>query len=180
MTNATKNTDGTPYVENFGNSDDNTAGQYGIIDGYRDYPDCADADRLFERALWEMDPLNPDRVDVPAINISGSVADLSRLGENVDSLRLGDAVRVMDDGEGFTERVISITRYPFEPIADNVSIGRVKKDAYYYLSRLGVLIKRYSEVSTNDGRIMGTKLSGFAIKNGELYFNGKRIVTEEV
>ena len=180
ITNATKNTDGTPYVENFGNSGVNTAGQYGIIDGYRDYSDCADADRLLERALWELDPLNPDRLDVPSVNISGSVADLSRLGEDVDSLRLGDTVRVIDDGEAFTERVISITRYPFEPIADNVSIGRVKKDAFYYLNRLGMLAKRYSEVSTNDGRILGTKLTGFAIKNGELYFNGKRIVTEEV
>lgn len=178
ITNAAANTDGTPYVQNFDSEGENTWGKYGNIEGYIDYSDCTDADKLFERALWEIDPENPNRRDVPAVNISGSAADLSRLGEDVGALRLGDDVTVIYDGENFSERVISMTRHPYEAEPDSVSIGRVKKDMFFYLNQLGLLAKRYKSVSTNDGRIQGSKVSGLSIKNGEIYFNGKKILTE--
>ena len=173
ITNATANEDGEMYILS------TNWGRYGIIDGYRDYSDYVDPDLLMERALWEFDEENPNRLDVPSVNISGSVADLSRVGENVEKLGLGDGVKVIDGDEEFVERVISITRYPLESVADSVSIGRVKKDMFFYLNQLGLLAKRYKSISTNDGRVQGTKVSGFTVRNGELYFNGKKIVTEE-
>ncbi len=173
ITNAGANEDGTMYLES------KLAGTYGIIDGYRDYSDYTDPDKLMERAMWEFDEENPNRLDLPAVNITATAADLSRMDENAVSLRLGDRVRVIDGGEEFYERVISITRHPFESVPDELSIGRVKKDMFFYLNQLGVLAKRYKSVSTNDGKIQGTKLSGFSIKDSEIYFNGKRILTEE-
>lgn len=178
IANADKNTSGKYYIENFNSDGENTVGTYGVIEGYIDYSDCTDPNTLFERALWEIDPENPNRIDVPSINISGAVADLSRIGENIEQAQLGDTVKILDNGEEFSERIISRTFHPYEAVSDSVSIGRVKKDMFFYLNELGLLAKRYKSVSTNDGRIQGNKVSGLSVKNGEIYFNGKKLVTE--
>lgn len=167
------NTDGRIYIES------SNAGIYGCIGGYIDYSDCENVDKLFEYALWQMDENNPNRIDVPSINISGTVADLSRIDSRVEQLSLGDGVCVMDNGEVFKERVITITRYPYEARADSMSIGRVKKDMFFYLNQLGLLAKRYKSISTNDGRVQGNKVLGLSVKNGNIYFNGKKLAYEQ-
>lgn len=169
---ATSNTDGKIYIQS------DNAGRYGIIEGYADYSDCEDVDKLWKLAVWQMDEDNPERIDVPSINISGTVADLSRIDSRVDQLSLGDGVLVMDNGETFSERVITLTRYPYEARADSMSIGRVKKDMFFYLNQLGLLAKRYKSISTNDGRVQGNKVLGLSVKNGNIYFNGKKLAYE--
>ena len=183
---ASSNTDGKDYIVS-----DMRLG-YGIISGYKDFPDYTDPDKLFERALWELDEENPDRIDVPSINISGTMIDLARCGKNAVRLNLGDSVRVVDGGENIYERVIELTRYPYEPEEDSVSIGRVKKDMFFYLNQLGTLSKRYKDTSTYNGKIQGGKISGTvcgsAVKvrgakltadsDGNLYLNGKKVITE--
>ncbi len=148
ITNAAKNTSKLPYIES---SSGYLRGR--VYHGYKDYSDCTDPDSLLERALWEFDELNPDRIDVPAVNISGQVTDCREIG-------LGDRVCVILNGETTFARVISLKRDPFEATPDSVSIGRVKKDMYYYLSQVGAFTKRYKKVSTTSGKVQGLKVSG--------------------
>ena len=151
---ASGNTDGKPYI------DSDTNKRYGIFCGYKDYPDYTDPNKLWERALWEFDEANQNRIDVPSVNISGSMLDLARIGKSCVRLNLGDGVRVLDNGDNIYERVLSITRYPYEAEVDSVSIGRMKKDMFFYLNQIGLLAKRYKNTSTYNGKIQGTKIIG--------------------
>lgn len=153
ITNAAANTSGTPYIRS---ANYNAYGAfYGGYQGYRDY-DYDDPDKLFERALWEMDEDNPDRIDVPSVNISGTVADIGL----PSGIGLGDTVTVMHNGVTVTERVISIKRYPFDGTPSSVSIGRVKKDMFFYLNQLGILAQRYANISAYNGKVYGSKVKG--------------------
>lgn len=153
ITNAQQNATHTPYIE----SADLTAygAYYGGFEGYKDY-EYDDPDKLFERALWEFDEDNPDRIDVPSVNISGSVTDIG-LPERIG---IGDTVTVMHMGSVITERVISIKRYPYDGTPSSVSIGRVRRDMYFYLHQLGILAQRYSNISAYNGKIYGSKVKG--------------------
>lgn len=183
---AAKNEGGKVYINS------PNCSTYGEHSGYKDFPDYTDPDVLLERALWEFDEDNPDRIDIPSVNISGSMLDLARIGSNVVRLNIGDGVRVVDGGENIYERVIELTRHPYEPDEDSISIGRVRKDMFFYLNQLGTLAKRYKDTSTYNGKIQGAKLSGTvssgaisvrgarltADAEGNLYLNGKKIITE--
>ncbi len=153
ITNADANATNTPFIES---SNLTVYGAYyGGFEGYRDY-DYDDPNKLFERALWEMDEDNPDRIDVPSVNISGTVTDIG-LPEKIG---IGDTVTVMHNGVTITERVISIKRYPYDGTPSTVSIGRVKKDMFFYLNQLGILAQRYANISAYNGKIYGSKVKG--------------------
>lgn len=154
ITGAPQNTDKKPYLA----SENITI--YGSFVGSRDYSISSIAEsgpeKLFNRALWDFDPANPDRIDVPSINISGTVTDIGL----PDAIRLGDTVIVLDNGNTLKERVISIKRYPFSGRPSEVSIGRVKRDMFFYLNRLGVFTQRYKNISASNGKIYGSKVTG--------------------
>ncbi|MCH5212270.1 MAG: phage tail protein [Oscillospiraceae bacterium] len=162
ITAAKKNISKTPYIlspllENTGTD----YPVYGKIPGTKTYDisdiETSGPDKLFERALWEFDPANPDRIDVPTYNISGNV---NQLGLPVD-IALGDTVTILDgEGNVITERVIQIKRYPESGKASEVEIGRVKRDMFFYLNRLGILAQRYNNISATNGKIYGTKVTG--------------------
>ena len=153
ITNAEQNATHTPYIQSPDLAD--YGAYFGGFEGYRDY-EYDDPDKLFERALWEFDEDNPDRIDVPGVNISGSVTDIG-LPERIG---LGDTVTVMHSGKTLTERVISIKRYPYDGTPSEVSVGRVKKDMFFYLNQLGILAQRYANISAYNGKIYGTKVKG--------------------
>lgn len=154
ITGALQNTDKKPYLVS-----ENRA-IYGPFVGSRDYniSNIAQSgpEKLFNRALWDFDTANPDRIDVPSINISGTVTDIGLPGE----IQLGDTVTVLDNGNALKERVISIKRYPFSGKPSEVSIGRVKRDMFFYLNRLGVFTQRYKNISAGNGKIYGSKVTG--------------------
>lgn len=145
-----------PYIESplIGtDSEDATIVGCSFFDGYVDYSDCEDPVSLYNRARWEFDEDNPDRIDKASVNVSGKVV-------HCRDVQLGDRVCVMIDGETIFARVISLTRYPYEPQPDNMSIGSVKKDMYYYLNRVGMFTKRYQQTGTSSGKLQGNKISG--------------------
>ena len=111
---ADKNTDKTVYIDSPEIKEIPAGGRRFYIEGCRDYSDYYDPDKLYERALWEFDEENPDRIDVPSVNITGEIADLSRIYPGEQRLELGDRVNVMYNGKLDDERIISISRHPFE------------------------------------------------------------------
>lgn len=182
IVNATQNTNGTPYIES------GKLWDYPYIsEGYMDFTDIDDPDKLYERARWEFDPLNINRIDVPAVTISGSVADMSRIDTSEERAELGDGVYILHEGKRYYERVKTITRYPYEAKPDDLTIGRVKTTLFDYLNQLGAIARRYRNISSTGG-IQSMRLTGGAIrlnsrmltasKNGDLYWNGKKIILE--
>lgn len=134
---------------------------YGIREGYADYGDYTDAQKIYNRGLWEFSADNPERIDVPDINISGSLIDLSKITEygETENVGLGDTVYVWDNGSCYKERVIKKEYFPYEPIQTEISIGRVKKDVFFYLNQIGALTSKYKRVSSNGGKINAMYIS---------------------
>ena len=150
---------GRQYIESA------NAAVYGVREGYRDFGDITSALTLFERALWEFDAENAERIDVPQISITGTYAELNKIaGYEAEQLRLGDGVTVVDGGDALYERVIKIERYPYSPESAILTIGRVKKDMFFYLEQIGNLARRYKKVSTRSGKVKASAVSG-TIKN---------------
>ena len=173
---------------------------YGLKSGYKDYSDYTNVYDLYYNACWEFDSQNPERIDVPSVSVTGSALALSEYssGGDIYGVSLGDKVTVIDErGTPLSERVIALSYYPYENRPAEITIGRVKRDLYFYISQISELAKRYSKCSTTSGKISakaisGTKAAASAIGleyNGEVrsltagtngvYIDGKRIVTED-
>ena len=150
---------GRQYIESA------NAAVYGVREGYRDYGDITNAQTLLERAMWEFDAENAERIDVPQISITGTYAELGKLaGYEAEQLHLGDGVTVIDGGDALYERVIKIERYPYSHESAVLTIGRVRKDMFFYLEQIGSLARRYRKVSTRSGKVKASAVSG-TIKN---------------
>lgn len=150
---------GSQYIQS------GSAAAYGVREGYRDYSDIKSASKLLTRALWEFDSENPDRIDLPQLNITCTFADLSKLsGYEGEEIRIGDGVTVIDGGEEIYERVIKIEYYPYSPDSAVLSIGRVRRDMFFYLEQIGTLARKYKKVSASGGKVRASSVSG-TIKN---------------
>lgn len=140
---------------------------YGVREGYRDYSDYTEPDKIMCRALWEFDSENADRIDVPCVNITGSYVDISKLTEFKDEkISIGDTVTVIDNGNEISERVIKLEYYPYQNDSTVISIGRVKKDLFFYLEQMGTLTRRYSKVSTSNGKVKAQAVAGVISNSG--------------
>ena len=141
---------------------------YGIREGFKDYGDYKEPEDVLARALWEFDPSNEERIDVPSINISGKLIDISRLDEYADFMKinLGDRVTVVDGDTEISERIIRLETYPYEPLMGEVSIGRVKRDLFFYLNQMGKLSRSYRKVSTTSGKVNASAISGVVSADG--------------
>lgn len=134
---------------------------YGVREGYRDYSDYVEPSDVLAHALWEFNPDNTDRIDVPEINISGEFIDLSKIScGDLYAVGLGDGVSVDDHGNLISERIIRMEKYPFEPNATNISIGRIKKDLFFYLKQMGLSTKQSNKNSTTNGKVSAKAISG--------------------
>lgn len=156
ISNAENNVSGTNYIIS------DNADKYGWVEGYRNY-DYSSIEDLFARAIWEFDESNPCRIDVPSVNISGSVIMLD-IGENI---QLGDTITVLDKGVSIRERIIQIKKYPFSGKPMEVSIGRPAHDMFFYLRQVGTLAQRYKNISASNGKIYGKKVTGTVIATAE-------------
>lgn len=125
-------------------------GIYGCIEDYRDYTDYADMAELRERAAWEFDPENEERIDVPDVIITGRFVDLSKLAQYGDlyKVRLGDRVSVIHNGYVLRERIKNIENYPYEPEMGSIVIGRSIKNLFFYLRQFR-LAKQDQDKTTN-------------------------------
>ena len=140
---------------------------YGVREGYRDYTDYIEPSKILRRARWEFDSENEERIDVPCVNITGGYADISKLADYADEkINIGDTVTVIDCGNEIRERVIRLEYYPYQSDDTVISVGRVKKDLFFYLEQIGTLAKRYKKVSTTGGKVKAKSVSGVISQSG--------------
>lgn len=141
---------------------------YGIREGFKDYSDYKDPADVLNRGAWEFDPENEERIDVPSINISGKLIDISRLDEYSGFMKIapGDRVTVVDGDTKISERIIRMETYPYEPLMGEVSIGRVRKDLFFYLNQMGKLNRSYRRISTSGGKVNARSISGVVSADG--------------
>lgn len=143
------------------------ASVYGIREGYRDYGDYAEPSKIKRRALWEFDKENEERIDVPGINITGTFADISKISDSInEKIGVGDEVTVIDNGNEIRERVIKLEYYPYQNDATVISIGRVRRDLFFYLEQMGTLTRRYSKISTETGKVKAQAVAGVVSNTG--------------
>lgn len=144
------------------------ASVYGVRDGYRDYSDYTEPEQIMSRALWEFDVRNSERIDVPCVNITGTYADISKLAEygEAEQVHIGDYVTVIDNGNEIPERVIKLEYYPYQSDSTIISIGRVKRDLFFYLDQMGKLTRNYSKVSTSSGKVKASSVLGTITNSG--------------
>lgn len=170
ITSAPQNTDGLPYIVS------PNAEVYGRICGSKSYSisDATEAgpEKLFKRAVWDFDFANPDRIDVPSVNITGKFINS---GEN-DTPGLGDTVSIADNGMMLRERIISVKEYPLSGEPPEISVGRVKRDMFFYLSQIGALTQRYKDISAQNGKIYGSKVTGNVKGNALTSDESERLV----
>ena len=130
-------------------------------------------DDAHRRARWEFDSENEERIDVPCVNITGGYADISKLADYSDEkVNIGDTVTVIDCGNEIRERVIRLEYYPYQSDDTVISVGRVKKDLFFYLEQIGTLAKRYKKVSTTGGKVKAKSVSGVISQSG-MKINGE-------
>ena len=98
-------------------------------------------------------------------------------GYRATSFGIGDGVTVIDGENELYERIIKIEYYPYCPKSAVISIGRVKKDMFFYLEQMGRLSRRYKKVSTSSGKVKASSVSG-TIKNSGVI--SQSIITSEI
>lgn len=81
---------------------------------------------------------------------------------------------VIDCGNEIRERVIRLEYYPYQSDDTVISVGRVKKDLFFYLEQIGTLAKRYKKVSTTGGKVKAKSVSGVISQSG-MKINGETV-----
>lgn len=136
---------------------------YGVHEGYRDYSDYTDPNKILANAQWEFAPDNEDRIDIPKLTITGKVIDLSKLEEygDLEKIELGDTVHVIDvDGTEYTERVIEGIWYPYEAKQTTLSIGHMRRDVFFTLYQLQHSKMDLEAVQTTGKQLRTRSLAG--------------------
>lgn len=136
---------------------------YGVHEGFKDYSDYTDPNKILANALWEFDPLNKERIDIPQITITGKLIDLSKLEEygDIEKIELGDTVHVYDiDGQEHVQRVIEGTWYPYEARETVISIGHMRRDVFFTLYQLQHKKRELEAVQTANKHIATRKMQG--------------------
>lgn len=120
---------GVPYIES-PNKD-----IYGIVEGYMDYSDYTEPEKIKAHAEWDlMGEDNDFRLDRPQLTITGDVVDLSKLAEygDFEKIALGDTVHVYEDKIVHHKRIINITYYPYSAKQPAVTIGVPSNTSMFY------------------------------------------------
>lgn len=150
---------GLPYIE----SPEGIA-KYGIVEGYKDYSDYTEPEKVLAHAKWDlMGEDNDYRLDRSRLTITGDVVDLSKLAEYGDfyKIALGDTVRVYEDKIEHRERIINITYYPYSAKQPVVTIGvPTLRNMFYAAWQKGKLFKVIQKNRGRDNKLKTTYFTG--------------------
>lgn len=136
---------------------------YGIHEGCKDYSDYTEPEKVYANAMWEFDPDNEERIDIPKLTITGKLIDLSKLEEygDIEKVELGDTVHVYDiDGQEYAQRIIEGTWYPYEARETVISIGHMRRDVFFTLYQLRQKKRELEAVQTTNKQITTRKIQG--------------------
>lgn len=150
---------GVPYIQS-----DEAAKKYGIMEGYMDYSDYTDPEKIKAHATWDlMGEGNDYRLDTPQLTITGDVVDLSKLAEygDFEKIALGDTVHVYEDETVHHKRIINITYYPYSAKQPNVTIGVPSNTNRFYAAWYkGKLFKVIQKNHGKDNKFKTTYFTG--------------------
>lgn len=150
---------GLPYIQS-----DEAAAKYGIMEGYMDYSDYTDPEKIKAHATWDlMGEGNNYRLDTPQLTITGDVVDLSKLAEygDFEKIALGDTVHVYEDETVHHKRIINITYYPYSAKQPNVTIGVPSNTNRFYAAWYkGKLFKVIQKNHGKDNKFKTTYFTG--------------------
>lgn len=136
---------------------------YGVHEGYKDYSDYTDPNKILANAKWEFDSENEERIDIPKITITGNLIDLSKLEEygDIEKVELGDTVHVYDvDGVEHVQRVIEGIWHPYEAETTRISIGHMRRDLFFTIYQLRHTKMELEKVQTTSKQITTRKMQG--------------------
>lgn len=120
--------------------------EYGVLEGYVDYSQITDITMLHARATWAFDVNNQNRIDKPYVTISGRFVDMTDIKERFQKPHLGQKVSV----KGYTgQRIIKIVQKPLTPYDTEITIGKVKKDLFYYFRYFNNSVDDYNAKGKN-------------------------------
>lgn len=137
--------------------------KYGVYEGHKDYSDYTDPNKIKAHALWEFDPENENRIDVPAINITGGFIELFKLPEvgDIEKVDIGDTVRVYDnDHNMYKQRIVAYTTYPYEPKPPTIEIGHMETNFFNILYNLCQKRNELDAAQTANKSIATRKMQG--------------------
>ena len=141
---------------------------YGVREGYYEWSGISDPERLQAQAEWLFDPVNQNRIDVPRVSITGKITDLAGRGENDIEYHIGQRVRLPQySDEQF--RIIKIDWHPLRPFETEITIGKVKKDLFYYF-------KYFNNTETRIYQNIGKRIGA----SGNIYNTIVEVTKEEV
>lgn len=129
-----ENEDGTKYGLPYVQSDE-AVDKYGILEGYMDYSDYTEPEKIKAHAEWDlMGEDNDFRLDRPQLTITGDVVDLSKLAEygDFEKIALGNTVHVYEGKTVHHKRIINITYYPYSAKQPAVTIGMPSNTNMFY------------------------------------------------
>lgn len=137
--------------------------KYGIIEGYRDYSDYTDPEKIKAHAEWEFSPDNENRIDIPELKITGGFIDLAKLPEfaDIEKVEIGDTVHVYDnDHNVYHQRIVALKSYPYEPKMPEIEIGHMNTDFFSLFYNLCHRRKELEAVQTTNKQITTRKMQG--------------------
>ncbi|MGN0107434.1 MAG: phage tail spike protein, partial [Hominilimicola sp.] len=128
-------------------------GTYGVIEGFREFSDCEDADELLKLAQWQFSEDNLERIDVPKYNMEVKYVDVQSAyyRRHLKSLKLGDRVKIFDEQTEIetTQRIIKTDIYRLDPSKSIIEVGQPKVTFESFLGGMKEATTYY-QASTND------------------------------
>ena len=118
--------------------------KYGLREGKLSYPDVDNKEELLSKALYEISPLNPDRVDVPKFTVNVSAVDI---GQNIN---IGDTIRIVNKKLNLDviKRVVKLNVFPNDKSKNSYVIGDKPLSLENLLNKLEKTRDRVSGIMT--------------------------------
>jgi phage minor structural protein len=153
--------------------------KYGIIEGYRDY-DTEDPNELYQKALWEFSPDNPDRIDMASVAYTIQLIELYKLYGNNYKINIGDSAfisnKVLDIET--SQRIVKYTYFPYSPDQSTVVLGKPLKTLSDIIKTGLQTSKQINNVTNQAGEIKSTWLENIVRNLKQKVYDGlKRELT---
>jgi hypothetical protein len=139
-------------------TDSNNIDKYGIKEGCMEWSNISDPEMLYAQALWMFSGNNQNRIDVPSVSITCKYIDLCAKKDKARTVHLGQKVNI---GSYNDFRITKIIYKPLKPYDTEITIGKVKKDLFYYFRKFNTsdrtVINNVTKAITTEG-IMNTTI----------------------
>lgn len=147
---------------------------FGICEGYIDYDIVEDPQELYQRALWEFSPDNPNRIDMPNLSYSVKLVELYKLYGNNFKLSLGDSIKIKDKTLGIdtTQRIVKYNYYPYSPQESEVTLGKPPKTIIEVIKSTVSASAQYKKTVKANGEIKASWLENLIKNLQQEVYNG--------